>query len=194
MNTVVGDGNGSEGYEDYGATGGLHASMMGALWSPCANIAIIFALNSWWKWSVWIHSVFFLFATIITLGSSFPILAYTGLIPADSPIIFDDYSAKTLNLHYILGIVACGLISIVSLGGIITKVLNLCGARSNTILLFRRIHTWMAYVIIWTCKVNIYIMEDAGTWIAIDIISIIIYICWIIFWPKLEARGISPKY
>ena len=189
----VGDGDGEDGYEDYGSTGGLHASMMGALWSPCANIAIILIIYSYRKYWVWVHMAYFTFATIITLVSSIPIWFYTGLIPRDSPIVYDDYSAGTLNTHYILGMVCCGLVVIASLIGVLTKVLNICNARSVTIIWVRRIHTWFSYVTVWACKVNCYIMS-LGTWLAIDIVSTIIYVVWRLMFPKLEERGITPKY
>ena len=137
---------------------------------------------------------FFTFATVITLASSLPILVYTGLIPANDPRPFE-YSAATLRAHFILGIVCCISVFLVSTLGGVTKLLAICNARSTTILLFRRIHTWSGYVAVWTGKANIYILgEDAGAWIAIDAISTIVYIVWRLLFPKLEARGISPKY
>ena len=189
----VGDGNDNE-YEDFGSTTGLHKSMMGALWSPCANIAIILIIYSYRKYWVWLHMAFFGFATIITLVTSLPIWAYTGIISASDPRPFE-YSAGTLRAHYILGIVCCFSVFLVSTLGGVTKLLNVCKAQSTTILLIRRIHTWSGYVAVWTAKANIYILgEDAGVWIAIDAISTIVYIGWRLLFPKLEARGISPKY
>ena len=143
--------------------------------------------------------LFFTFATIVTLVSSFPILAFTGMIPANSTLKYDDYSASVLRTHYILGIVCCGFVAAVSLGGGLTKLLNICNAPSNAILWTRRIHTWSGYAAVICCKVNIYILgEDAGGWIAIDAISVLIYIIWCyIVWPKyfkLEGRYVSPKY
>ena len=194
----VGDGNG-ESDGEWGSTGGLHKGFMGALWSPCANIAIILIIYAYRKYWVWLHMAFFTFATIITLASSFPILAFTGMIPADSTQNYDDYSASVLRTHYILGIVACGCVGAVSLIGGLTKLLNIFNASTNVILWTRRIHTWSGYAAVICCKVNIYILgEDAGGWIAIDVISLLIYIIWCyICWPKffkLEGRYISPKY
>ena len=197
-NYFVGDSDGGSDGE-WGSTGGLHAGFMGALWSPCANIAIILIIYAYRKYWVWLHMAFFTFATIITLASSFPILAFTGMIPANSTLKYDDYSASTLRLHYILGIVACGFVAAVSLIGGLTKLLNICNASTNVILWTRRIHTWSGYAAVITCKANIYVLgEDAGGWIAIDAISALIYILWgYVFWPKyfkLEGRYISPKY
>jgi hypothetical protein len=129
---------------------------MGVLWSPLANIAILLALNSYWKYSVLIHGIYFAFATVITVATSFPILSYTGMIPANSTTKYGDFSASSLRTHYILGIVAIGTIVGVSLLGVLTKVLNILGAKSNTILLMRKIHKWSGLVIIWTCKINCY--------------------------------------
>ena len=172
---------------------------MGALWSPCANIAIILIIYAYRKYWVWLHMLFFLIATIITLATSFPILAHTGMIPknptAAQIATYDDYSPSVLRAHYILGIVCCGAAAFVSLAGGITKLLNIFNASSNSILYFRRFHTWSGYVAVICCKVNIYILgEDVGAWIAIDAICVIIYVVWRLLFPKLEARGISPKY
>lgn len=131
---------------------------MGVLWSPCANIAIIIIIYAYRKYWVWLHMLFFTFATIVTLVSSFPILAFTGMIPANSTLKYDDYSASVLRTHYILGIVCCGFVAAVSLGGGLTKLLNICNAPSNAILWTRRIHTWSGYAAVICCKVNIYIL------------------------------------
>lgn len=190
----VGHGGEDNEYEDFGSTAGLHTSIMGALWSPCANIAIILIIYSYRKYWVWLHMAFFSFATIITLVSSFPILAYTGLISASDPRPFE-YSAGILRAHYILGIVCCGAVALVSLLGAVTRLMNACNSQSTSILLIRRIHTWSGYVAVCTAKANIYILgEDIGTWIAIDVICAIVYIAWRLLFPKLEARGITPKY
>ena len=128
----------------------------------------------------------------MTLASSFPILAYTGLISASDPRPFE-YSAGTLRAHYILGIVCCGAVALVSILGGMTKLMNVCNAQSTSILLVRRIHTWSGYVAVWTAKANIYLLGGEG-WIAVDAVSTIIYIAWRLLFPKLEAWGITPKY
>ena len=131
---------------------------MGVLWSPCANIAIILIIYSYRKYWVWVHMAFFAIATIITLVTSIPIIFYTGLIDANSTKNYDDYSASTLRTHYLVGLVCCGLVLIVSLGGSITKLLNVCNCSSNSILYFRRIHTWSGYASVLLCKANIYLL------------------------------------
>ena len=167
---------------------------MGIFWSPCCNIAIILALHSWFKWAVWLHIAFFTLAIGLTLGSSIPILIDYGIIDRNSTQNYDDYSAATLNTHFILGIVCMASMTLVGLIGLITKLMNLLDARSKLILWVRRVHVWSGYVAAIVCKANIYILgEDAGGWIACDVIFILIYILMIIFWPRLEARGISPK-
>jgi hypothetical protein len=190
----VGDG-GKGGDDEYGPTGEFHAGFMGALWSPLANIAIFLIIYAYRKYWVWLHMAFFVLATIITLASSFPILAYTGMIPANSTQKYEHYSASTLRTHYILGIVCCGAVVLVSMIGSITRLLNFFNCKSTSILLLRRIHTWSGYVAVWTCKANIYVLgEDAGGWIAVDVIFLILYVFWRLFFPKLEARGVTPKY
>ena len=159
---------------------------MGALWSPCANIAIFLIIYSYRKYWVWLHMLFFTFATVITLVSSLPILFHTGFISTSSNKIYDDFSAATLGTHYILGLICCCAVGLVSILGVLTKLLNLCNASTNSILALRRIHTWTGYVALLACKANIYILgEDIGVWIAIDAVSIILYIFWRLFFPKL---------
>jgi len=137
---------------------------------------------------------FFTFATVITLASCIPILVYTGIIQANDPRPFK-YSAGILRAHFILGIVCCISVFLVSTLGGVTKLLAVCNAQSTTILLFRRIHTWSGYVAVLTAKANIYTLgHDIGTWIAIDAISTVVYIVWRLLFPKLEANGVSPKY
>ena len=167
---------------------------MSILWIPGANIAIILIIYAYRKYWVWLHMAFFAIATIITLASSFPILSHTGLIPSDSTVDYDDYSASTLRTHYILGIVACSLVALVSLLGGLTKLLNVFNAKSNAILYVRRIHTWSGYAAVLACKANVYVL-GLGGWLAVDIICLLIYVFWgYVFFPKLEGKHISPKY
>ena len=139
--------------------------------------------------------LFFTFAVLATLISSFPILAHTGLIDRNSNADYDDYSASTLFAHYIVGIICCGLVALVGLGGGITKLLNVFNFSSNSILFFRRFHTWTGYIAVILCKANIYILgEDVAVWIVIDVICVLIYIIWRLLFPKMEAKEVSPKY
>jgi hypothetical protein len=167
---------------------------MGALWSPCANIAIFLIIYSYRKWWVWLHMVFFAVATIATLATALPIYFTTGLVAADSPADYGDYDAPTLHTHYLLGLVCCGAATVVSTMGSITRLLLYCNARSTLILLMRRIHTWSGYVAVLLCKANVYVMGGEALWIAVDAIFIVMYVGWRLLFPKLEARGISPKY
>ena len=159
---------------------------MGALWSPAANIAIFLIIYSYRKYWVWLHMLFFAVATFITVISSLPIFFVTGLIDANSTANYDDYSASTLRMHYIIGLTCCGTVTLVSLLGLLTKALNIFNARSKTILLLRRIHTWAGYVIVCLCKANIYILgDDFAGWLVIDLIFLVLYIFWRLRFPKL---------
>ena len=159
---------------------------MGALWSPAANIAIFLIIYAYRKYWVWLHMLFFTFAIIITLATSLPILFHTGLIPANSTKTYDDFSATTMRTHYILGIVCCIAAGLVSLLGILTKLLNVVNTRSTIILLMRRIHTWTGYIAVLSCKANIYVLgDDIAAYIVIDVISVILYVFWRLFFPKL---------
>jgi hypothetical protein len=167
---------------------------MGFLWSPAANIAIFLIIYSYRKYWVWLHMLFFTVATIITLVTSLPILFTTGLIDANSTANYDDFSASTLHFHYILGIVCCAALVLVTLLGGLTKMLNILNAKSSIILLIRRIHTWSGYVVVCLFKANIYVMGDAGGWIVVDVVSLALYVGWRLMFPKLEAKNITPKY
>ena len=189
------DDGGSEGDDDFGSTADLHESFMGALWSPCANIAIFLIIYSYRKYWVWLHMLFFTVATIITLASSLPIVFHTGFISPSSTKTYDDWSAATLATHYILGIVCCCAVALVSILGAITKLLVIINSKSTAILVLRRIHTWSGYIAVLSCKANIYVLgDDIAIWIVIDVISIVLYIIWRLKFPKLEGKGITPKY
>ena len=172
----------------------FHGNFMSAIWIPCVNIAIILIIYAYRKYWVWLHMAFFVFALVITLVSSFGIYARTGMIPANSTEDYGEYSGNRLRGHYILGFVAIALIIAVSILGTLTKLLNIFNARSSTIILVRKIHTWSGYLAVLACKANIYILKEFG-WLAVDVICLLIYVLWgKIFFPKLEGKQISPKY
>jgi len=180
--------------EQFGSTGDTHAGLMAGLWGPAANIAVILVLYSYRKWWVYVHAAFFLLATIITLATSIPILTYTGIISRDSTITYK-YSASVLNLHYLIGITCLASITLVALTGLLTKLLNLCSAKSNTILLLRKLHSISGYLVLMLCKINNYVIEDTGTMLgllAFDVLSATMIIVWKMVFPRMEAKRITP--
>jgi hypothetical protein len=168
--------------------------MMGFLWSPAANIAIFLIIYSYRKYWVWLHMLFFSFAIIFTLATALPILFFTGLIDGNSSAVYGKYPASTISTHYIIGIICCIAAVMVGLLGGSIKILNILNAKSSTILLVRRIHTWMGYVVVCLFKANIYVVGDAIGWLVIDIVSLGLYVTWRLKFPKLEAKEISPQY
>lgn len=167
---------------------------MGILWGPGANIAIFLAYYSYRKLWPWVHGVYFLFATIVTVATSISILQKTGIIAADSTE-YKKYSGSTLNIHYLVGIVAFSATSLATLLGILTKLLNIFQAKSNTILLIRKIHLIAGYLFAALCKADVYIIANSRAgWIIQDAIFAILFVIWKIFFPKLEDKLISPKF
>lgn len=105
------------------------------------------------------------------------------------------YSVKKLNsltAHFIIGIICFSSIIAVGILGILTKLLNICQAKSNTILLVRKLHAISGYVIVGLCKINLYIVSLG--WIAQDIPFVIIFIVWKLYFPRMENKQISPKF
>lgn len=54
-------------------------------------------------------------------------------------------------------------------------------------------YTWISgYLIVLLCKVNIYILSLG--WIVQDIAFGVLFILWKMFFPRLEAKEVSPKH
>lgn len=172
----------------FGSTGEFHAGLMGILWGPGANIAIFLVLYNYRKIWVWLHGAYFFIVTILTLASSIPILTYTGIISANSNTNYK-YSASTLNIHYLVGIACMIAITIVTFLGIATKLMNIFGAKSNSILIIRKIHAITGYLIALLCKANNYIITNgSGLLIACDAIFAILIIIWKLIFPRMEHK------
>lgn len=133
---------------------------MAVIWGPVANIAIFLAYYAYRKAWPWVHGVYFLFAVIVTLASSIPILQTTGVISASSTANYDDFSASTLNAHYIIGIICFSGVFLVAIMGILTKLLNVFQATSLNILLIRKIHLIGGYLFAALCKANCYVILE----------------------------------
>ncbi len=133
---------------------------MAVIWGPVANIAIFLAYYAYRKAWPWVHGVYFLLAVIVTLASSIPILQTTGVISANSTANYDDFSASTLNAHYIIGIICFSGVFLVAIMGILIKLLNAFQATSINILLIRKIHLIGGYLFAALCKVNCYVILE----------------------------------
>jgi hypothetical protein len=155
---------------------------LGVIWGPAANIAILLTFYSYRKIWAYVHGSFFLLAIIITVASSIPIITTSGVIQ----------SKTWLTAHYIVGIICFSSIIAVGILGILTKLLNICQAKSKTILLVRKLHAISGYVIVGLCKINLYIVSLG--WIAQDIPFVIIFIVWKLYFPRMENKQISPKF
>lgn len=85
-------GHGAE-EEKFGPTAELHEALMGFLWGPGANLAILVILNKYTKYSSWIHGAYFSFAVLMTLSTAIPILLNIGIISPSSTGNYGHYSA-----------------------------------------------------------------------------------------------------
>lgn len=164
---------------------------MTAIWIPCADLAIILVMYSYRKLWVWVHGAFFLLATIYTIATALPILLSYGIIPADSKIKYK-YPTNLINLHFIVGIACLSSITFVTLLGITTKLLTLFQAKSKILLIIKKIHKIMGYLIVVLCKVNVSIMTSNdgvnGLIIAEVVAMMILVIVRKFFFPPMEAK------
>jgi len=152
--------NMQKGQEDqFGTAGEFHSALMTAIWIPAADVAILLVMYSYRKLWVWVHGAFFLLATIYTLSTALPILFSTGIIPADSKISYK-YPTNILNLHYLVGIACLSSITFVTLLGITTKLMNVFQVGSKILLVTKKMHKIMGYIIVVLCKVNVSIMTS----------------------------------
>ena len=158
--------------KDYGPTIGLHVYLMGAIWSPLANIAILIMICTYRKYAVWVHGLFFTFATIITLACSIPIIIKAGI--------------SCQSVKNMFATVSLFLITFNTLLGMMVKMLNICGARSSTILKVKKIHKMSGYIVVMCCKLTTFIKSDIRlVWILIDATFILIYVLCKIMFPRL---------
>lgn len=175
---------------DFGFTGDLHESLMSLIWGPGANVAIFLVLYSYRQLWVWAHSILFLFAGIYTIATAIPILLYTGIIYEDSSIQ-TSYSKFILNRHYIIGIASLSGIALMLLLGITLKLLNIFSFSSALILIVRSIHKYLGYLIILTCKANMYIitkLDDLPLLIIQDAVFALLLFARKLKFPKMEQK------
>lgn len=172
----------------WGPTSGLHKMWLPWIWGPAASVAVILALFTFKKISIWIHGIFFLFATIMTLVTSIPILTYAGIVPADSTKQYK-YPTNILNAHMIIGITCFSVVCLVTVLGITTQLLKLFNGKSSLLILLKKIHTILGYLILLLCKINSLIIVKENlftTLLIIDVCSIVFVILWKLLLPKME--------
>jgi hypothetical protein len=95
---------------DFGETAEIHADLMGIIWGPVINVGIFMAMYNYRKWWGFLHGLIGIFACIFSLATALPILATTGIISRTSTANYDDFTAETLNSHYLVGIACLAII------------------------------------------------------------------------------------
>lgn len=79
--------------------------------------------------------------------------------------------------------------------GIATRLVNVFHASSNIILGIRKVHMICGYLTALICKVNSFIIVEAGGLAALlvqDIIFAVLIVVWKYKFPKLEGRASPP--
>ena len=121
----------------------FHVYFMGALWSPLANLAIFIVIYNYRKYWIWLHNLFFAFATTITLACSIPIIMKKGISCTSVKNMFATTALFLITLNTVLGIV--------------TRILNICGAKSSTIIKIKKMHKYCGYLAVLSCKLTTFI-------------------------------------
>jgi hypothetical protein len=171
----------------WGPTSNLHKMFMPWLWGPAASVAVFLAFFTFRKISIWLHGLFFLFATIMTLVTSIPILTFAGIVPANSTKQYK-YPTNILNAHMIIGITCFSVVGLVTILGITTQILKFFNGRSRLLILLKKMHKILGYLILLLCKTNSLIIAKDNlftTLLIIDICAIILAIGWKILFPTL---------
>jgi hypothetical protein len=97
----------------------------------------------------------------------------------------------------IMGIICFSVISMVSILGIAIQLIKLFSGRTSIILLLRRWHSILGYLILLLCKSNSLIIAKGNQFtiiLIIDICSIIFVVGWKILSPKMEYKSIEYKH
>ena len=180
----------------WGPTSSLHKMWLPWIWGPAATVAVILALFSFKKLSIWLHGIFFLFATIMTLVTSIPILTFAGIVPADSTKQYK-YPTHILNAHMILGITCFSVVAVVTVMGITIQLLKLFNGRTSIILLLKKMHRILGYLIVLLCKSNSLIIAKGDLFtilLIIDVCCILFVAAWKLLFPKMEHKQIVYKH
>jgi len=160
---------------------------MVAIWGPGINVAIFLVLYSYRRYAFILHALAGLFACIYTLAVTIPIITTTGIVSSNTTLD-TRYSSYTIYLHYIIGTIGLFLIAIAGLLGIICRMANVCGASSNSILALKKIHLVAGYLAAWMCKLNNYVINDAGGTAVLavqDVLFMVLIVVWKYKFPRL---------
>ena len=158
---------------EYGPTIGVHAYAMGFLWSPGANLAILLAILSYRKQWVWLHSLYFFLATAFSLGCSIPIIYASGISHKSVRNMFASFSIVLMTVNTLLGMMI--------------KFMVIADCRSVAILRVRKIHKYLGYITVLSCKATTYIKDEHNRigWIVIDIFSVFLLVLIKLYFSKL---------
>ena len=83
--------------------------------------------------------------------------------------------------------IACFAVLLVGVLGIATRVINVLQGPSKVILIVRRAHTIVGYLITIVSKVSLYVIGGYG-YLSIDVIFLVLGIIWKLTFPRLEAK------
>jgi hypothetical protein len=151
---------------------------MGIVWGPIINIGIFLVMYSYRKWWGYLHALIGLFACIFSLACTLPILINIGIPSTD----------QELGIHFMVGIACMALIAFETILGIISRVINVCNARSIWIIRMKKLHAIFGYITIIICKADYVIVGETALLIQ-DGIFLALIIIWKIFFPKMEKKG-----
>jgi hypothetical protein len=166
------------------------------LWGPGANLAVILVLYTYRKWWLWLHALFFVGSTTITLITTIPILLTTGIIYPDSDFP-TSHNRQTLFNHYALGIACMVLMTIATGAGFFARIAYMASVRPKTFLIIKWSHRIGGHIVLILCKTNYYLMlkpDQLPLFITLDAVMVVLFLIRRFFFPKMESRQISPKY
>jgi hypothetical protein len=164
-----------------------HTALMAAIWGPGINISIFLVMYSYRRYSFYIHAIFGYFAVIYTLATTISILLTTEVIVDNNTLAITE-SVSSLHVPDLISITSLCLIVGATLLGMLTRFLNVCGARSNSILRVRKFHMVAGYTAAWICKVNNYFIIGGGGMVALliqDVIFTVLIVIWKYQFPRL---------
>jgi hypothetical protein len=81
---------------------------------------------------------------------------------------------------------------LVAIMGSIVKLSTIYQSSTKKIRLLKKIHQISGYIVVSICKANVYVVSLG--WIGQDIAFVVVFILWKLYFPRLEAKGISPKH
>ena len=120
-------------------------------------------------------------ATVMTLACSIPIIQNAGI--------------STKSVKNMFATVSLFLITLNTLLGLMVKLMIITDAKSINIIRLKNVHKYGGYLVVLVCKVTTYIKSDLWiTWLSIDVAFLALYVITKLYFPRLEAKGITPKH